>query len=255
MRLVSPALLASLLVLSAAISHAAPLSLTISSTSQITYHGQISIAGNDYHSNDSATLSGTLAADISHASAGVPNGLDFTGASIVPVDLNTLFNLGSFGSTGFDINDLQIDVATSLAGLSVSAGSFDLADHQVGLVDAYLTSTSGLLATVLAAIVDFPENVDSHYFLPTASFAGSGTIAESPTGNPGEYLVTVTIPLSATDTVTLADDPIVVDYSYTIGGQIVATGLFVVPEPGTFLLAGLAGISLVLMRRRLCRST
>jgi len=225
--------------------NAAPVSLTITTASQITYDAEIEVNSTLFTSFDSSGLAGTLAIDLSHASPGVPNGLDFTASSISPVDLDVLFNLGFLGTTGFTMSDIQLQADTPSPGQLVTGGNFDLLDHEVGLVDATFLPASGLLGGIMAVIYDFPEDALTLSFLPTAALSGTGSVSETPTGNPGEYLVTVTIPLSASDFESLDDD---LSFSYVIGGQIVATGLYVVPEPSALVLAAMAGVGTCLLR-------
>ncbi len=72
-----------------------------------------------------------------------------------------------------------------------------------------------------------------------------GLLTQNQTGNTVD--VTVSVPVSFIDQI--ATDPVTIDITLT--GAIVATGQYIIPEPSTLVLLGLAGLGLVPAWRRI----
>jgi hypothetical protein len=98
-------------------------------------------------------------------------------------------------------------------------------------------AVGGLLGSGTFDFTNDPTSVN----IPSAPNSVSLTVSQ----NPGPKSITLVIPLSVTTTVTT--DP--VDITANVTGVIVATG-FLVPEPGTLVLLGIAAAGLVPVIRK-----
>jgi len=231
------------------------MSLTVDS-SQSTINLTLAAIGGAATGAVNTTVSGTIAGDLVVNPVG-PNfspgdlsiqtinvNLDVTQVGLTNGSLSiSLGFLGSVDAQTFGVGatlDSNGAITPGVAGVPTS--TYDPNGSTLTLNVGVITykgsgGVGGLLGSGTFDFTSSPTSVG----IPSAPNSVSLTVSQ----NPGPKSITLIIPLSVTTTV--VTDP--VDVTANVAGVIVATG-FLVPEPGTLVLLGIAAAGLVPVIRK-----
>ncbi len=217
---------------------AALVSTTLTLTNLSAGDNLLSIELVDVVTVDDRDLSGSVAVDIDIDSSGNISSFAFTGGTIEIANFFENFNLDIFAATitGTDLRATPYSNATSAVD---GLGDFDASNSGADL-DAGTITVSAPAASFLQT-VDFAVT-------PTAFdiTSGIGNIVSALTLNPGEYEITLNLPIAASASAG--------GLTANLSGGLTAVGLVVVtiPEPtsGAFLACLLAGTGATVRRRR-----
>ncbi len=198
-------------------------------------------------------LTGTIDATIDDASP-ISSTAEITDAEIDLSDDSLFLDLSLFGGVEAALIGVGINSMTSNGGMTLNNTSgvnpftytFDPGENNLDATinEGLLTyNGTGALGGILGmGTFDFAaDNLD----FSLGPVGQIGLLTQNQNGATVD--VTVSVPVSFSDQI--ATDPVTIDVFIT--GAFVATGQYIIPEPSTLVLLGLAGLGLVPVWRRL----
>jgi len=204
----------------------------------------------------SGTIDASVDAGLTNETSNDSTGLAFLDADIDIADVSLSIPAGFLGGVsaeivGAGINNLTTNgnvALTSTNGANAWTYTFDPgggSPTQIGIDQGLFTylGTGAAGGLIGSGTVDFgtdPVNAD------VPPIGQVGLVTQNAVVSDGYVYVTVSAPLTFADTI--ITDPVAVDVD--LGGAIVATGMYAIPEPSTIVLLGIALVGLIPVWRR-----
>ncbi len=236
------------------VAKAAPIGTTLTLTTDSSLTVFVSTLGGATTGALTTAASGT--ADVTFDDAAPPSStIEITDAEVDLADGSIFLDLSLFGGVeaaliGAGINTLTTDAAalTETAPLGNPFTSTFDPGAGTGLTasideGALTYNGTGALGGILGmGTFDFATDPLS---FSLGSVGQIGLVTQSQSGTLVD--VTVSVPVSFSDQI--ATDPVTIDV--VVSGQLILTGSYIIPEPSTLVLLGLAGLGLVPVWRRI----